>query len=108
MQHVLLEQLFERVHVEEQLHEPLYVVVVLFEVAAVERLDELFEVLTWRQLGLHEKSVFLLNIEGYWQPLIDLLEHVIKQGFADENLRSYFQVVDTVDDFATALRDALS
>ena len=71
-------------------------------------LDELFEVLTWRQLGLHEKPVFLLNIEGYWQPLIDLLEHVIKQGFADENLRSYFQVVDTVDDFATALRDALS
>lgn len=71
-------------------------------------LDELFEVLTWRQLGLHEKPVFLLNIEGYWQPLIDLLDHVIKQGFADENLRSYFQVVDTVDDFAAALRNALS
>ncbi len=37
-------------------------------------LDELFEVLTWRQLGLHAKPVFLLNVEGYWDPLLTLLQ----------------------------------
>ena len=33
-------------------------------------LDELFEVLTWRQLGLHAKPVYLLNVNGYWDPLL--------------------------------------
>ena len=46
-------------------------------------LDELFEVLTWRQLGLHDKPIFLLSIDGYWQPLEALLDHVIAEGFAD-------------------------
>ena len=36
-------------------------------------LDELFEVLTWRQLGLHAKPVYLLNVAGYWGPLRALL-----------------------------------
>ena len=66
-------------------------------------LDELFEVLTWRQLGLHEKPIYLLNIEGYWGPLIALLDHVIDQGFAGGTLRDYFTVVDTVDGLAAAL-----
>ena len=37
-------------------------------------LDELFEVLTWRQLGLHAQPVLLLNVGGYWTPLLALLE----------------------------------
>ncbi|APX10614.1 TIGR00730 family Rossman fold protein [Tateyamaria omphalii] len=56
-------------------------------------LDELFEVLTWRQLGLHEKPVILMNVEGYWDPLIGLLEHVVAQGFADASLLDYYTVV---------------
>ncbi|MBE0452358.1 TIGR00730 family Rossman fold protein [Roseovarius autotrophicus] len=71
-------------------------------------LDEFFEVLTWRQLGLHDKPVFLLNTEGYWTPLMTLLDHVIAQGFADESLRNFVQAVDTVQDLTTALRVALS
>jgi len=66
-------------------------------------LDEMFEVLTWRQLGLHEKPIYLLNIDGYWAPLIALLDHVIDQGFADATLRDYFTVVDTVDTLTAAL-----
>ena len=71
-------------------------------------LDELFEVLTWRQLGLHEKPIYLLNVDGYWDPLISLIDHVIGAGFADENLRSYFSVVDTVETLTDALRAAFS
>ena len=39
-------------------------------------LDELFEALTWRQLGLHDKPVLLLNTERYWDPLLALIEQV--------------------------------
>jgi len=71
-------------------------------------LDEFFEVLTWRQLGLHEKPVFLLNTEGYWAPLIGLLDHVISEGFADSTLRGFVTIVDTIQELDTALRSALS
>jgi len=61
-------------------------------------LDEFFEVLTWAQLGLHNKPIYLLNIEGYWSPLITLIDHQIASGFADQSLHDLFKVVDTVDD----------
>ncbi|MEL6450840.1 MAG: TIGR00730 family Rossman fold protein [Pseudomonadota bacterium] len=58
-------------------------------------LDELFEAVTWRQLGLHTKPVFLVNTNGYWQPLIALLDHVVAEGFAEDSLRRFVTVVDT-------------
>ena len=59
-------------------------------------LDEMFEVLTWRQLGLHAKPVFLLDIDGYWQPLVALLRHVVAEGFAGDDLLHFVTVVETV------------
>ncbi len=59
-------------------------------------LDEFFEVLTWRQLGLHEKPIVVLNVNGFWDPLMGLLDHVIGQGFADGSLRDFVQVADDV------------
>lgn len=67
-------------------------------------LDEFFEVLTWRQLGLHAKPIYLLNINGYWTPLVALIEHVIAQGFADPSLAGFITVVDNVDALTRALR----
>ena len=60
-------------------------------------LDEFFEVLTWRQIGLHEKPILLLDTNGYWQPLLALLDHVIAQGFAEAVMRDFFRTVPTVD-----------
>jgi predicted Rossmann-fold nucleotide-binding protein len=60
-------------------------------------LDEFFEVLTWRQLGLHHKPIYLLDIAGYWQPLIALIDHVIAQGFAEENIKGFIETADDVD-----------
>lgn len=59
-------------------------------------LDEFFEVLTWAQIGLHHKPILLLNIEGYWQPLIGLLDHVVSQGFADASLLAHIEVLPSV------------
>jgi uncharacterized protein (TIGR00730 family) len=56
-------------------------------------LDELFEVLTWRQLGLHDKPLILMNVGGYWDPLLALLDHVIARKFAGPELRDWLRVV---------------
>ncbi|MEM7642454.1 MAG: TIGR00730 family Rossman fold protein [Pseudomonadota bacterium] len=49
-------------------------------------LDEFFEVLTWRQLGLHDKPIVIVDAGGFWAPLRALLTSVVDQGFADASL----------------------
>jgi len=71
-------------------------------------LDEFFEVLTWRQLGLHRKPILLLNAEGYWDPLVALLAHVINQGFAAETLADYVQALPDTPAVMAALQRGLS
>ena len=66
-------------------------------------LDEFFEVLTWRQLGLHQKPIILLNTEGYWTPLFTLLDHMIEQGFADATLRNLFVSSSDVNDLVSQI-----
>jgi uncharacterized protein (TIGR00730 family) len=70
-------------------------------------LDEFFEVLTWRQLGLHAKPVFLLDTAGYWAPLRAMLDHVVAQGFAEASLLDYFRSVPDVPTLMAELRAAL-
>ncbi len=48
-------------------------------------LDELFEIWTWAQLGYHAKPVGLLDVEGYWRPLIALARHATEEGFVRES-----------------------
>ena len=43
--------------------------------------DELFEIITWAQLGIHHKPIGLLNVNGYYDPLLALIEHTVKEGF---------------------------
>ncbi len=66
-------------------------------------LDELFEVLTWRQLGLHQKPVYLLNVNGYWDPLLALLDHLVAEGFADPNFTGFLEPRATVHDLMASL-----
>jgi hypothetical protein len=47
-------------------------------------LDELMEQLTWSQLGLHAKPIGLLDVAGYWRPLIALSRHAVEEGFVRE------------------------
>ncbi|KIC30118.1 MULTISPECIES: LOG family protein [unclassified Leisingera] len=71
-------------------------------------LDELFEALTWRQLGLHSKPIVILNTEGYWDKLRDLLEQVVSQGFAGRETADHLIWADTPVAAIAALRDARS
>ena len=72
-------------------------------------LDEIFEVITWAQIGLHRKPIWVIDVDGYWQPLLALMDHVIREGFADASLRDLFTVLDGVDALqaAMAAQDAL-
>ena len=48
-------------------------------------LDELFEIWTWRQIGLHEKPIGVLDVAGYWQPFLKLAENMDQHGFLHRN-----------------------
>ncbi len=67
-------------------------------------MDETFEILTWRQIGLHSKPVIIFNHEGYWDHLVKLFDNIIATGFATPDTRQIYEVVDSMD----ALLDRLS
>jgi uncharacterized protein (TIGR00730 family) len=60
-------------------------------------LDETVEVLTWRQLGLHNKPVIICNAGGWADPLLAALRGTVAQGFASASSLELFEVADTVD-----------
>ena len=69
-------------------------------------LDEFFEVLTWRQLGLHDKPVVVLDSGGYWAPLLGLLDHLRVEGFAPQAAPGLATVVHGTDALFRALEEA--
>ncbi len=62
-------------------------------------LDELFEVLTWRQLGLHAKPVALVDVGGFWDPLAEMLDGLTAAGFVPAATRSELARVADAGEF---------
>lgn len=58
-------------------------------------LEELVEIYTWAQLGLHQKPIGLLNINNYYDPLISFFDHMVEQHFLKENHRKIMSIVET-------------
>jgi uncharacterized protein (TIGR00730 family) len=71
-------------------------------------LDEMFEILTWRQLGLHDKPIFLIDVAGYWRPLRVLLDHIVEQRFATSLVPRLVEIVPNVAALMLALRRSAS
>lgn len=69
-------------------------------------LDELFEIITWRQLGLHDKPIIVVNTNGYWDPLRDLLHQVVGEKFACATDAQFVTFVDTPDAILNILADS--
>ncbi|MGV6800819.1 MAG: LOG family protein [bacterium] len=65
-------------------------------------LEEIIEILSWARLDLHRKPIILLNLDGFWTPLVNLLNHIIDQGFAAEELRHDLVVVEKAEDVVQA------
>jgi uncharacterized protein (TIGR00730 family) len=66
-------------------------------------LDEFFEIVSWRQLSLHDKPILLVDIGDYWAPLRALLDHIVVNGFARPQTRGFVQVVPSVSALMAAL-----
>jgi uncharacterized protein (TIGR00730 family) len=58
--------------------------------------DEAFEIITWRQLRLHDKPILLCNVAGSIEPFVATIDHAINQGFADPACRGLFEVIEGV------------
>ncbi|MBS1097300.1 TIGR00730 family Rossman fold protein [Gluconobacter sphaericus] len=58
--------------------------------------DELMEIMTWKQLGLHQEPIYIVNIGGWATSLVNTLNDAVDQGFADPSARKLFTVVEDV------------
>lgn len=67
-------------------------------------MDELFEIITWAQIGLHHKSIGLLNVTGFFDPLIQHVDHCVAEGFIRPQHRDLF----IADDEPSRLLDRLA
>ena len=55
-------------------------------------LDELFEIWTWAQIGLHEKPIGLVDVDGFYQPLLRMVDHMVEHGFTKPGYRDLLAV----------------
>jgi uncharacterized protein (TIGR00730 family) len=67
-------------------------------------LEEFFEVLSWRTLNLHSKPIVIVDLNGYWRPLADLLKAVVEGGFADRGHLDHVAFVTGIEQVIPALQ----
>jgi len=67
-------------------------------------LDELFEIITWKQAYLHNKPIIIYNAFGFWDPLLKLIDHLIENGFAPKNNRQLFHVITDLGELMPILQ----
>lgn len=68
-------------------------------------LEEIVEIMTWAQLGRHEKPMVFANINGFWNPMLELVDHMRGQGFIHTAHRVRPMVIDAVEDIVPAIVD---
>lgn len=66
-------------------------------------LDELVEIVTWFQLELHNKPVYLVDVNGFWADWFDMIHKMAKHGFVDAQAVSYFKRVASAEELSVAL-----
>jgi uncharacterized protein (TIGR00730 family) len=69
-------------------------------------LDELFEAWSWNALGYHKKPFCLLNVEGYWDGMIEFIDHATQSGFLSAQRRTQLLVAETPEDALEMLDEA--
>lgn len=67
--------------------------------------DELFETLTWSQLGYQPKPIGILNVDGYYDPLVELFDHAVVNGFVTPKHRGIFVADENPTALVSALRE---
>ncbi len=109
VEHEIAHAHLTKLHVTETMHERKALMAELSDAVIAMpggsgTLDELFELFTWKQLGLHRKPLGLLNVSDYWAPLMTFLEHAVNERF----LRAEYLEDLQVEHSAAALLDRLA
>jgi len=60
-------------------------------------MEELFEIITWNQIGIIDKPITLLNVQSFYDPLIQMVDQAVDTGFIKPNNRTILQVAETVE-----------
>jgi uncharacterized protein (TIGR00730 family) len=68
-------------------------------------LDETFEMITWRQLGLHAKPIIICNVGGWAEPFLALIDALVAQGFAPSHAHRLYEVLDSAEAVVTRLTE---
>jgi uncharacterized protein (TIGR00730 family) len=68
-------------------------------------LEELFEMLTWMQIGLHSKPIGILNVRNYFKPLMEMIQHAQEQGFIYREHRELMMLSDDPNELITELEN---
>lgn len=68
-------------------------------------LEEFFEMITWAQLGLHQKPIGILNIEGFYDDLIKLVQTMVDKGFLKQINREMLLISDRIDELLEMMRN---
>ena len=68
-------------------------------------LDELFEMLTWGQLGLHDKPVGLLNTNGFYDQILAVIDRMVNEGFIKDQNRDMVLVSDSIEELVETMRN---
>ena len=71
-------------------------------------LEELFEMLTWAQLGLHTKPIAILNINNFYDPLLEMLKTMVEKGLLKEINRKMLLVSDNIDDLLQQMENYIA
>ena len=67
--------------------------------------EELFEMLTWGQLGLHRKPMGILNVDSFYDPLIELLDHSVEKEFLKQENRDMLLIDSDIESLLNKMRD---
>lgn len=70
-------------------------------------LDEFMEILTWKHLGQHAKPIILLNVDGFWEQLLEFFERIAADHMVKPGYETYYDICDSADE-ALALIDRLN
>ncbi len=99
-----------KLHIAESMHERKALMAELSDgfiamPGGIGTMDEIFEIFTWAQLGFHAKPCGLLNVDGYYDPLLGFLDNVVKEGFLKEMHREKLITATTPAEVIDAFAD---
>ena len=67
-------------------------------------LDEFIEIIAWKQLGLHNKNIILINTDNYWDKLLSIFKDMYNKRFIYQNNDNLFNVIDKVEKIVSIIK----